>query len=37
MPCLNEEETIGTCVEKAVRALTRLNLPWEVIVVDNGS
>lgn len=37
MPCLNEEETIGRCVGKAVSALTRLNLPWEVIVVDNGS
>lgn len=37
MPCLNEGETIGACVRKAVDALGRLGLPWEVIVVDNGS
>ena len=30
------DELLAT-LEKAVRALTRLNLPWEVIVVDNGS
>jgi hypothetical protein len=37
MPCLNEEETVGVCVEKAVAWLGRSNLPGEVLVVDNGS
>jgi len=37
MPCLNEEETVGVCVEKAVAWLGRRNLPGEVLVVDNGS
>lgn len=37
MPCLNEEETIGRCVEKALRGLENVGLPGEVIVADNGS
>jgi hypothetical protein len=37
MPCLNEEETVGICVEKAVAWLARRGLPGEVLVVDNGS
>jgi glycosyltransferase involved in cell wall biosynthesis len=37
MPCLNEEETIGRCVEKALRGLAAVGLPGEVVVVDNGS
>ncbi len=37
MPCLNEERTVGRCVEKAVRTLAELGLRGEVVVVDNGS
>jgi glycosyltransferase involved in cell wall biosynthesis len=37
MPCLNEAETIGTCVEKAMRALRDSGIRGEVIVADNGS
>jgi glycosyltransferase involved in cell wall biosynthesis len=37
MPCLNEVQAVGTCVEKALRALREMGLPGEVIVVDNGS
>lgn len=37
MPCLNEEETIGTCVTKALEGIRKTGLPGEVIVSDNGS
>jgi glycosyltransferase involved in cell wall biosynthesis len=37
MPCLNEEETIGACVTKALEGIARTGLPGEVIVADNGS
>ncbi|MCV0402618.1 MAG: glycosyltransferase family 2 protein [Chloroflexi bacterium] len=37
MPCLDEEETVGICVEKAMGWLARRNIPGEVLVVDNGS
>jgi glycosyltransferase involved in cell wall biosynthesis len=37
MPCLNEEDTVGTCVEKAVRAGAALETGFEVVVADNGS
>lgn len=37
LPCLNEAETIETCVTKAVTTLAALGLRGEVIVVDNGS
>jgi Glycosyl transferase family 2 len=37
MPCLNEEATVGTCVEKAMSWLGRTGTPGEVVVVDNGS
>ena len=37
MPCLNEADTIGLCVEKAVRALQDLQVCGEIVVVDNGS
>ena len=37
MPCLNEAETVGTCVAKAKAALERLGVHGEVIVADNGS
>jgi glycosyltransferase involved in cell wall biosynthesis len=37
MPCLNEAETIGTCVDKAWAALRQSGIDGEVIVADNGS
>lgn len=37
MPCLNEEETIGSCIQKAMEGLKHLGLPGEVVVADNGS
>jgi glycosyltransferase involved in cell wall biosynthesis len=37
MPCLNEAETIGICVEKAKAALRENAIEGEVIVADNGS
>jgi len=37
MPCLNEEETVGVCVRKAVAALRTAGIQGEVIVADNGS
>ncbi len=37
IPCLNEAETLGTCVAKALRALSEHKISGEVIVADNGS
>ncbi len=37
MPCLNEEETVGPCVQKAWEGINSLGLPGEVVVADNGS
>ncbi len=37
MPCLNEEETLGICIEKTQSTLKMLEFFGEVIVSDNGS
>ena len=37
MPCLNEADTLETCVEKAFRAMRGAGIAGEVIVADNGS
>lgn len=37
MPCLNEAETISTCVSKARSYLDRRGIAGEVLVADNGS
>jgi glycosyltransferase involved in cell wall biosynthesis len=37
MPCLNEEETVGTCIRKAQRFLSQTDLFGEVLIADNGS
>ncbi|MDE0314713.1 MAG: glycosyltransferase family 2 protein [Candidatus Poribacteria bacterium] len=37
MPCLNEEETLGTCIQKAQDTLEELDIQGEVVVADNGS
>jgi len=37
MPCLNEADTVGICVEKAIRTLREHRIRGEVVVADNGS
>ena len=37
MPCLNEAETLATCIEKARAYLARAGVAGEIIVADNGS
>ena len=37
MPCLNEAETVATCVRKAQGFLERSGIDGEVLVADNGS
>lgn len=37
MPCLNEAETLGTCIRKALAGLAKAAVVGEVVVADNGS
>src|SRR6266851_4400260 len=37
MPCLNEAETLGTCISKAKVSIKSLGLKGEVLIADNGS
>jgi glycosyltransferase involved in cell wall biosynthesis len=37
IPCLNEEDTLGSCIEKARRALREHKIAGEIVVADNGS
>src|SRR5487761_1878351 len=37
MPCLNEAETVATCVRKAVQFIADSGISGEVVVADNGS
>jgi glycosyltransferase involved in cell wall biosynthesis len=37
MPCLNEAETVGTCIRKAKRFLSQADICGEVLIADNGS
>ena len=37
MPCLNEAETLATCIEKALGYLARSGVSGEVLIADNGS
>jgi hypothetical protein len=37
MPCLNEAETVATCVRKAVKFIADNDIDGEVVVADNGS
>jgi len=37
MPCLNEAQTIGRCIEKAKRFAVRCSVVTEILVADNGS
>jgi glycosyltransferase involved in cell wall biosynthesis len=37
MPCLNEADTLATCIRKAQQAFRENNIAGEIIVADNGS
>jgi len=37
MPCLNEEESLAACIEKAQRCFHALGIAGQVVVADNGS
>ena len=37
MPCLNEEETLGICIDKARTFLETHGISGEVLIADNGS
>ena len=37
MPCLNEAETIGFCIEKAQKFINDYQINGEVLIADNGS
>lgn len=37
MPCLNEAETLKTCIDKAMKYLNDNNISGEVVIGDNGS
>jgi glycosyltransferase involved in cell wall biosynthesis len=37
MPCLNEAETVGACIDKARAYLRERGIRGEVVVADNGS
>lgn len=37
MPCLNEADTLATCIGKAQQALKESNISGEIVVADNGS
>jgi len=37
IPCLNEEQTLGICIQKALDSFARRGISGEVVVGDNGS
>ena len=37
MPCFNEAETLGACIEKARMGIERSGVRGEILVADNGS
>jgi glycosyltransferase involved in cell wall biosynthesis len=37
IPCLNEAETLGVCIDKASSAIAELGITGEIVVADNGS
>ncbi len=37
MPCLNEEKTVGICIDEAKSFMNRYQIKGEVLVVDNAS
>ena len=37
LPCLNESETLATCIDKAAAFLQRHKVAGEIVIADNGS
>ncbi|HPR63074.1 MAG TPA: glycosyltransferase family 2 protein [Thermoanaerobaculia bacterium] len=37
LPCLNEEETIGSCIEEIKSTLHESDIDYEIVIADNGS
>lgn len=37
IPCLNEQETIATCIEGAQKSILDIGLVGEILIADNGS
>ncbi len=37
LPCLNEERTLATCIQKARLSLNKHGIAGEIIIADNGS
>src|SRR5262245_55441806 len=37
LPCLDESETLATCIRKAMASMAELRVAGEVVVADNGS
>ncbi len=37
IPCLNEADTLETCLQKAHRSLSEAGIQYEIVVADNGS
>jgi len=37
LPCLNEERTLATCIQKAQSSLSKHGIAGEIIIADNGS
>jgi glycosyltransferase involved in cell wall biosynthesis len=37
MPCLDEADTLGTCIRKAQQAMAERRIHGEIVVADNGS
>lgn len=36
-PCLNEERTLGTCIEQVKASLDSTGIAYEIVIADNGS
>tara|TARA_A100001011_G_scaffold324945_1_gene347573 strand:+ start:79 stop:1203 length:1125 start_codon:yes stop_codon:yes gene_type:complete len=37
IPCLNEVDTLSTCINKCINSFNKFNIDGEVIIADNGS
>lgn len=37
MPCLNEEEALGACIDKILKTFQEAGIAGEIVVCDNGS
>ena len=37
MPCLNEAETLVSCIKKARAGIERAGVVGEIVIADNGS